>query len=186
MTVAFDGRWAPGIGDPTMLGWVTVLAYLAAALLCLACARRDRSGPRRFWGALGVLLLLLAVNKQLDVQSLLTQVGRDMALAQGWYAQRQQVQLAFIAGLGATTTIAGLMLALSLRRADAAVRWAVAGLVLLLAWIVTRAAAFHHIDRYMGWRVFGITLNGALELGAITVIALAAQSRWQRLRRSRA
>jgi len=183
MMVAVDGRWAPGIGDPTVLGWVTVLAYLVAALLCLACARRDGPGPRRYWGALGVLLLMLAVNKQLDLQSLLTQVGRDMALAQGWYGQRQRVQLAFIVALAAATLATVLGLALRLRRSDPAARWAAAGLTLLLAWIVTRAASFEHIDQRLGWRAAGITLNGALEIGSIALIALAALWHWRHPRR---
>ena len=75
--------WRPGIGDPTAVGWATVVFYLVA----------------------------LGLNKQLDLQSLLTAVGRDIAVAQGWYAQRKGVQLVFVAvvalvGMGAIGLIA--------------------------------------------------------------------------------
>ena len=29
--------WRPGVGDPTFIGWLTVLAYLVAAGLCTRC-----------------------------------------------------------------------------------------------------------------------------------------------------
>jgi hypothetical protein len=34
------GDWAPGIGDPSLAGWITVALYLIAAALCLRAARR--------------------------------------------------------------------------------------------------------------------------------------------------
>jgi hypothetical protein len=34
------GDWAPGIGDPSLVGWLTAVLYLVAALLCLRAARR--------------------------------------------------------------------------------------------------------------------------------------------------
>jgi len=35
-----DDPWMPGIGDPTLLGWLTVAAYFTAAGLCLRAALR--------------------------------------------------------------------------------------------------------------------------------------------------
>src|SRR5262245_10532966 len=29
------GNWSPGIGDPSVVGWVTVVLYFFAALICL-------------------------------------------------------------------------------------------------------------------------------------------------------
>jgi hypothetical protein len=97
VAVGSDGRWEAGIGDPTVIGWVTVAAYAVAALLSLRCARRAAEPLEfRFWAVLSVALVLLGINKQLDLQSLVTQVGRDLAFAQGWYENRRIVQAAFI------------------------------------------------------------------------------------------
>ena len=72
------GHWSPGIGDPSVMGWVTVALYLVAAWLCFLCSRRSRvlarraSGARwepRLWGLFALFLLALGVNKQLDLQS---------------------------------------------------------------------------------------------------------------------
>ena len=86
------GEWHLGIGDPTPMGWFIAFAYLAA---CLACAsvwvaerrasRLGRPGSPLFWSVLTVLMLLLGVNKQLDLQTLLNDIGRRIARSEGWY-----------------------------------------------------------------------------------------------------
>ena len=42
------------------------------------------------------MLIVLGINKQLDFQTLLTEIGRKIAHAQGWYEQRQEVQVIFV------------------------------------------------------------------------------------------
>ena len=73
--VAPDGRWHPGIGDPTLLGWATVVGYFGAALLAYRALRLHQAAPpsrdRRlllgFWAAVLCAMALLGVNKQLDL-----------------------------------------------------------------------------------------------------------------------
>jgi hypothetical protein len=170
------GEWAPGIGDPSVMGWVTVAAYVGTAVLCGRNIGRARGVPREqgVWIALTVLLLLLAVNKQLDLQSWFTVVGREMARRDGWYGQRATVQVAFIAGLAAVSI--GLVLGLRFLLREAWRRHAVviAGLALLLSFVVTRAATFHHVDRLLGMRFGVLSLNHLFELGSIAVVALGA------------
>jgi hypothetical protein len=89
MAAGPDGRWEIGIGDPTPLGWITVAAYAAAAVLAWrnAGAARRTAVPHSFWIALTALMLALGINKQLDLQTWLSQAGRDLAIAQGWWEQ---------------------------------------------------------------------------------------------------
>ena len=89
LAVTVDGRWHPGIGDPTFLGWFTAFSYLAAAWLCRRAGRRvrgkhpDARRMRLAWSLMALLMLALGINKQLDLQSWLTYVGKDMAIQQG-------------------------------------------------------------------------------------------------------
>jgi hypothetical protein len=172
------GRWVPGIGDPTVMGWLTVLAYLGAAGLAfvnLLAARRTRL-PWHYWGVLAALMLLLALNKQLDLQTWFSQVGRDLAVSQGWYDHRRIVQVAFILLLAAGAATASILLWRQLRHSWQGYRLSAVGVALLLAFIVIRAATFHHIDILLGWGLAGFRLNHLLELGAIALIAAGA---WQ-------
>ena len=59
------GRWQPAIGDPSFMGWFTVAAYLACAILALFSALAHRKRERRpfiFWSLVSGWILLLAVN----------------------------------------------------------------------------------------------------------------------------
>lgn len=179
MTSSQDGRWHPGIGDPNITGWVTVAAYAFAMVLCYLCHRKTPAGPaRQFWGMVALTLGALGINKQLDLQTLFTQVGRDLALQYGWYAHRRVVQAIFIGALLVTGLVARLWLVQRLRGLDVYARRAASGLVVLGIFVLVRATSFHHVDVLLGFTLENIRLNVLLELGGIATIAIAA---WGRL-----
>ena len=64
-------NWKPGIGDPTIGGWITVVLYLLAMISCWMTARSGIK-EQRIWTAISILFLGLGINKQLDLQSALT------------------------------------------------------------------------------------------------------------------
>ena len=177
------GRWRPGIGDPTVLGWVTVAAYLLAAAGCGLAAWREpmpdgtlrpRARPSRFWLCLAVIMLALGINKQLDLQSLVTQIGRDVIAARGLYSERRELQAAFIAAV-VLACVAALAVFLWAARRTLTRRWpAIAGMVFILGFVVIRAASFHHVDAFLGARLGGLRWNWILELGGISVVAAGA------------
>jgi hypothetical protein len=177
------GRWRPGIGDPTVLGWVTVAAYLFAALGCGLAAwrepmadgtRRPRARPSRFWLALAVLMLALGVNKQLDLQSLVTQIGRDVISAWGLYSERRELQFGFIVAV-AMTCAGALGAFFWAARRTLKRRWpAIAGILFIMGFVVIRAASFHNVDAFLAARLGGMKWNWILELGGIAVVAVAA------------
>jgi hypothetical protein len=179
--VVVGGRWRPGIGDPTVMGWVTVAAYLVAACACAAAAWREpllagasRKRPAPFWLVLAGLLVALGINKQLDLQSLGTQIGRDVIAAQNLYARRRVLQAGFIAAV-ALVSAAALAAFLWAARDSLRRRWpALVGIVFILGFVVIRAASFHHVDVFIGTRLGWLKWNWILELGGISAVAAAA------------
>jgi hypothetical protein len=178
--------WRPGIGDPTFMGWLTVAAYFGAASLCvreLIKARRIDS-PREktfFWATLATLLVFLGFNKQLDLQTLLTLTARRIAIAQGWYENRRIVQILFVAAVG----IAGVFTVLAMRLLvwkHTDLRLPLIGFVVLLVFVVVRAASFHHIDQLINFRLGWVRMNWVLELGAIALVAWGALTARKRSR----
>ena len=171
------GQWRPTIGDPSFMGWFTVGSYFACAILSVILVLTTQNADRRsflFWSMISLLMILLGINKQLDLQSLFTEVGRQIARAQGWMDHRRVVQFWFIVAFGATVMV-GFFLFVIIRR-DLFRRFvlAFAGLFFLLSFIVTRAASFHHFDKMLGFRLFGAKMNWLLELSGIYAIVLAA------------
>jgi hypothetical protein len=175
MATGLDGRWEAGIGDPSVMGWVTVAAYATAALLSLRCARRAAEPLEfRFWVVLTAALVLLGINKQLDLQSLFTQTARDMAFAQGWYENRRLYQAAFIGFLITGGLAVAALLLWAVRRLPLSTQVAAAGLVVLIVFVVIRGASFHHVDEMLGSDVEGIRFNWLLELGPLLAISIGA------------
>jgi hypothetical protein len=177
-------EWSPGLGDNTAMGWLTVVVYLVAALCSTWAARAlggaDGTGRRErlFWGIAAGVLLFLAVNKQLDLQSLVTAVGRCHAKLAGWYGIRRSVQWAFILSVAVGGMVALGVLAVLLRGILGRVWPALLGLGFVCVFVVIRAASFHHMDGLIGSSALGLRLNWVLELpGPILVAAVALRRR---------
>jgi len=178
-----DGRWQLGIGDPTVVGWVTVGAYAGAAWLCWRARRAPASDsplPLRFWILVATTMLLLAFNKQLDLQGWLTQFARDLALSQGWYRERRTVQLFFITWVVLAGLLAGGYLVQLARPLSAGRRIALVGIALVIVFVLVRAASFHHVDLVLTETALGLRWNGLLELSGIGCVAVGA---WREARR---
>jgi hypothetical protein len=176
-------NWSPGIGDPTVAGWITVALYLAASLSCwrtarLAAEQMQKTRERYLWRFLSILFLALGINKQLDLQSALTEIGRIVALSQGWYERRQTIQLQFVAIVVIVTMVAVLALLVWTRRSPAATWLALTGAVLVFGFVVIRAASFHHIDRFIGERVMMLRWNWVVEMGGIILVIVGSE--WRR------
>jgi hypothetical protein len=171
------GRWHPMIGDPSPMGWFTVGAYLACAILAFLAARSHSEQDRRpfiFWGIVSLLMLLLAINKQLDIQSLFTEIGRQIARHQGWMEQRRTVQFWFIVLFGMISLTGFIVFACCLRDLFKRFRTAFVGLFFLLCFIIVRAAGFHHFDEILQSRLLSMKMNWVIELTGIFIILAAA------------
>jgi len=170
------GKFRLVIRDPTVMGWVTTAAFILAAVLCAACARRAEHlvGPRIFWWSLAVALLLLGVNKQLDLQFWLTAVGRQLARTHGWYSRRRTVQIWFVAGVATAGLFLAMLAGWTMRRWWRETWLALLGLAILIAFVVIRAASIHHVDEMLRLELAGLRFTRILELGGIGCIGTAA------------
>jgi hypothetical protein len=175
-------RWRPQIGDSSFMGWLTVAAYATAAVVCFIAASRfpvtaDAGETRRrrhMWLGIGVLMSFLCINKQLDLQSLFTDVGRVLATREGWYDQRRAVQRWFVIAVAAAGAMTFVIMAWKIRSILRESIVLLLGLSSLLTFIVIRAASFHHVDVLLGSELLGIRVNWILELTGIALIALSA------------
>lgn len=181
------------------MGWVTVVAYFATAWLCIRAFEAEKRGPPRpllpsiaalarvmrkhwpappaparraaLWLVLASIMIALGINKQLDLQTLFTELGRQAAYAGGWYEQRRVVQGMFVLAIAVCGAL-GLALLWWLTRGQLRdFRLTLAGLALLVCFVVIRAASFHAVDALIDVRALGIRMNWVLELGGIGLMA---------------
>lgn len=167
-------RWSPTIGDPSPMGWTTVAAYAVAAAMSGLVFLKLRNRERAFWLFLFILLSLLAVNKQLDLQSALTAAGRCLAKLQGWYGQRRTVQLLFVVVLAAFGVSATAFLFLWMKD-EIKQNWlAMVGLGVLVTFVLIRAIGFYHVDALINSQLMSVRMNWIFELSGILLISLNA------------
>jgi hypothetical protein len=123
---------------------------------------------------LTITLFFLGINKQLDLQSYITAIGKYFAMRGGWYQHRQIVQWLFIRFIVLSSV--GLMsfLVWYLRETLLRNSIAIVGISLLMAFIAIRASSFHHVDIFIHSTLFNVRINWIVELSGIMMITVSA------------
>lgn len=150
-SLCMSARWHLTVGDPTIVGWAVCALYAgaaAAAIVVLRCAHFDqnhRHQTQALWALIAVVMAAFALNKQLDLQSLLTALGRCLAQDQGWYENRRLVQRNFMIALAGLAAVAGGALFWMLRGSLRQNLLPLSGMAVLAGFIVMRGGHFFHI-----------------------------------------
>lgn len=126
------------------------------------------------WFVFAGVLLLLGLNKQLDLQTLFLQIGREIAVAAGWYGERRQLQLVFVLVLGAVVISAMLTLIWKQRLFFRQHPLSLLGSLLLVFYVLLRAAAIDHADEAAGLRLDDRQWMAGMELSGILLLAVAS------------
>lgn len=124
------------------------------------------------------MLFLLGINKQLDIQSAFTEIGRMIAASEGWYGERRAVQFYFIVGIAALWAVALPIAGFCPRKLSHQTWLALAGSMLVVGYVVIRAGPFYHFDQFIGSHLWGLKCNWVLEMTGIVIVLLASE--WRR------
>jgi hypothetical protein len=174
--------WQPAIGDPSAMGWVTVGAYFLTFLIGLRLVLNSKRwfpadtclAQQRFWLIVCLLMLALGINKQLDLQSLITAMGKHYVVRDGWIEHKRYVQVRVIISILTAAALSLLFFFFRMRNLLKTNWLAIAGITCLLMFIVSRATSFHHMDTFIGTYILGARVNWLMELGGLTAIILSA------------
>lgn len=87
-------NWSPEIGDPSLICWITTVAYILVSFFTLRLTlkvhtNRNSNRERSIWFVLFILFLFLGANKQLDVQTAFMEIMRIIPKQDGWYSIRR-------------------------------------------------------------------------------------------------
>jgi hypothetical protein len=200
--------WVLGANDNDWVGWGITVAYLVAAALCFVCGRRmgaaspsaapisasvvqcfadapvspaSNRRERWLWWCVGAAVLLLGINKQLDLQTLLRDLGRAMAETEGWYGYRRLVQMGFVAATAVIALGTLILAGVRVRRTWRQHALLYAGVVILAGFVVLRVATFHHVRDSIEWSA---PIRGArflMEAAGIACIGVSAMMQLRRM-----
>jgi hypothetical protein len=160
--------------DRELLAWLIVAGYFVGAAAAYWASRGARRRDRQFWIGTALLLVILGLNKELDLQTHFTTEGRNFAHYAGWYDQRRLVQGLFLLILAIIGAVSIAALTGWLRKSAVQVKAAVVGIVLLFIFVVMRAGSFHHLDNWVTIDIAGMRSGWWLELAGVAVIGLSA------------
>ncbi|HEY8172408.1 MAG TPA: hypothetical protein VIH21_04920 [Dehalococcoidia bacterium] len=160
------------------------LAYLVAGLLCLVASTREVDAAdsrtqqlvRLFWLGLAAMLVVLAFSRMFDLGPWLTDRGRDMAKAQGWYDERRRFQSRAVEAIllaGAMGVFIGVLW--FFRAAYREHPLAFIAAVYIVCFVLVRAISLHQVDSVLYRHpVHGVRVNALLELAGIGLMIAAA------------
>jgi len=173
----FQRHWTLEVGDPTVGGWLTTILYFLAAFGAVWVYRQVKSEfepqvnrQRMLWMLFALALLFLGFNKQLDLQNLVIETGRNLAIAQGWYDQRRLVQVGFIKTIAGVSAGLVILFFYLYRKVITIHLLAIFGFCLLAAYIIIRATLFQAPD-VLWWHFrWGFKVNWLLECIGLALI----------------
>ena len=108
------------------------------------------------------------------MQTLFTQVGKNIALDLGWYKNRHIIQIGFIVAIGLVGVTTLTLLIRRYRNTFFSIKVALSGCIVLFSFILIRASSFHHMDIFINMKLTGLKMNAVLELGGLAIISLGA------------
>ena len=143
--------WQISVGDSNFMGWVLFATYALAAILAGVVLYTSAFGPVHYrreqllWGIIAGLMAAIALNKQLDLQTLILTAGRCLAKEQGWDADRRLIQRDFILALTGLAVLAGGGIIWLLRGIVRHNLTALLGLAALAIFVVIRGGHLFHM-----------------------------------------
>ena len=166
------------IYNPFLKEWLATGIYLLTAIaygIIIFCSidllpnPYDKQCKILCWG-FALILILLGINKQLDLQVGLTQFFRTAAKNNDWYDERFTLQILLAEGFG----IIGFIILLYLRKTISII-WrihslAFCGLIFLICLTLIDVVSFHHIDSMFNRYIAGLLIKEVLEIVAIGCI----------------
>lgn len=175
-------RWQLAVGDPNITGWAICAAYVFASILAVIVLRAapfdtaHRRRERILWTLIAGLMATLALNKQLDLQTLILAAGRCLAQEQGWYDSRRLIQRDFIFGLIALSVVTGAAVVWLLRGIMRHNLIALSGLAALAGFVSLRGGHLFHIfiPEHLSADVFLHEATSVLEMLSPVLIIVAA------------
>jgi hypothetical protein len=168
--------------DQSIVGYSITAGYLLSSLL-LFCSlfykpdRYDSMGSKHstpLWLASATLALLLGINKQLDLQTYLTQWGRDLFRNWGIYTGRRTSQLYASVLMISLIVAAAVYAIVFVRRVGWGLRVTILGLAICLAYVVLRLISIHHVDHWFRVDIGGWKMSWVVELTGVGITLVGA------------
>jgi hypothetical protein len=162
-------RWKLCFGDPTFIGWLLTGIYLLIGMFALRRSYKlaECSGE---WFAMGALMLFFSFNKQLDLQTLISDVGRWIATSLGLMEQRHLFKIFFMLAMVLCIVLTIWYLRKTVLVFFRQFKLTVVGLAGFIIFIILRASSFHLFSDGFNLFLTNVYFFSILELNSLLII----------------
>ena len=175
--ISFLSEWLSRSGDTTFWSWVITLLYAIAMVVAIyyvvKIKGKESSDKRFLWICISIFLVGMGINKQLDLQILLTMAGSFIAEHQGWYEYRRLIQKIFTIGFLICLSAAGGVILFRIRRIIRQSIMELSGVAILVFFAVIRAGSINHLNKAIVFEQRKVSHIHGLEFLGLAVILFA-------------
>ena len=155
--LSFIKIWLSRSGDDTFWSWVITFTYALSIILSFYYTGkiRERGPLRSFWIFVSFFLLLMGINKQLDVQILVGMVGRFCTYHLGLMEYRHLIYIVFFLAIFLAMLTGGVILFIKTRSVIFRSKLPLAGILVLMFFVLIRAG-YIYVRHVHGLELLGL------------------------------
>lgn len=173
-----EGYWINKKGDPSVMGWLITFYYLFVFILSFYLIKKITPYIKNkkylwFWYVVTILIILLGINKQLDVQMLFADYARLYAKMSGIFENRKPFQHKIISLLAAIGISIFFILIYNFWHAPKTTWFALIGFSILFTFPLIRLVSLHSIESLLYVSVLSIRVVDILEIIGISIVFIA-------------
>ncbi len=168
--------WIARSGDAYLSSLINTVLYavaVGAAAYRWQMLRRIKApfAEQAFWLLVIFTLSVLGLNKQLDFQVLLVEIGRPIAMKGGWYESRRIIQAVFVFFLTGLASLFAVLTVFIIRRHWRDNVLTILGLLILCIYGISEAASQSHVSSSLhAYGKWGFRLSDMIEMSGILLI----------------
>jgi hypothetical protein len=168
--------WLARSGDPYLSSLINSILYAVAILVAAyrwTIMQRTKASSREqiFWLLVIFILFFFGINKQLDFQVLLVEIGRPIAMKGGWYEYRRIVQALFALCVTGIVGLFATFMVFLVRKHWRQNILALTGLMILCGYAVIETIALGHVGFSLNTdEKWGFRLTDMIEMPGILLI----------------
>lgn len=164
--------WEQSVLGLTWYHGIIAAAYLGAAWLCFLNGHiaKNATGVYRIWFFAAAVLCVQGANTVLHGDLLVTQVLRSLAILQGWYGERRQLQYLTLVVMVLAFFISFKWLRARFTADQVASGPVALGVSALLLLLAVRTVSAHATDAVINQRLAGVSAGRLLEFAGIGLV----------------
>jgi hypothetical protein len=173
-----NGYWKKDRGDPSVMGWFITFCYFLVFIISFYFVKKTTPFIKNknfiwFWYAVTIFIILLGINKQLDLQMLFADYARLYAKMSGMFVNRKPFQHKIISLLATIGISVFFIFIYNFWRAPKTTWIALFGFSILFSFPLIRLVSLHRLESLLYKSFLSVKIVDVIEIIGISIVLIA-------------